>query len=203
MGRAVVLTAAALTMTTPARAQDGGYFGAIGGLTFGTATAPLIGGEFGRNVTGNLQIYGTFGRMSNIVPRSSQDDLDALSAVLREETGQPWSLEGKAPAIFALGGIKYSLPTAGARPYVSAGLGFADLQISVEQAELGDVTLGLIEAGLVMREPLTITNLLYEAGAGVHVPLGRVYFDLGYRLRRVRTVETTFSGAYLGFGARF
>lgn len=180
-----------------------GFLAGLGGITFGTETAPVFGGEFGTSVLPNVQIYGTLGRMNNVMPQDIQDDLDTLSSLLTFSSDDLWSFKAKAPTFYGLGGVRL-MPAAGSvRPYVNGGLGFGRLNVKVTEIDLGDVTDDLIDGGYLDRQDVQATKLMYEAGGGVQVPFSGGYVDLGYRFRKMQDIEANISGAYIGFGARF
>ena len=180
-----------------------GFLAGVGGITFGTETAPVFGGEFGTSVLPNVQVYGTFGRMNNVMPKDIQDDLDTLSTLLTFSSGDLWSFKAKAPTYYGLGGLRFMPATGSIRPYVNGGLGFGRVNLKVTEIDLGDITDELIDDGYLDRQDVQATKLMYEAGGGVQVPFSGAYVDLGYRFRKMQDVNANISGAYIGFGARF
>jgi hypothetical protein len=185
----MVLFFALLSTPASVRAQDmrglvGGQFGA----TFGTEVATFFAGEVAGNVTRDLQIYGTLGRMSNVLPSTVQDDLDDVSAFLTFLTGVRWDFEATAPAFFGVGGVRYLVPTgAAARPYVQGGVGFGNITLKVEEVDFGDVTDDLVEEGYLDDDQ--ISKLAFEFGGGVIVPFVRAYVDVGYRFMKFLDAE--------------
>jgi hypothetical protein len=180
-----------------------GLIGGHVGATFGTEAAPFFAGEVAGNITRDLQIYGTVGRMNNVLPSSVQDDLDDVSAFLTALTGVRWDFEATAPAFFGVGGVRYLVPTGGAaRPYALGGVGFGAISLKVEEVDLGDITDDLVSDGYLDDD--AINKLAFEFGGGVLVPFGRAYVDVGYRFMKfVDAEDVNISRAYAGFGVTF
>jgi opacity protein-like surface antigen len=186
-----------------AAAQNRGLVGGHFGVTFGTESAPFFSGEVAGHVARDLQIYGTFGRMNNVLPSSIQDDLDDISAFLSVVTRVPWHFEASAPATFGTAGVRYLLPTGSpARPYVQGGVGFANIGITVEEMDFGDVTEDLVADGYLDDD--NINKLALEFGGGLIVPIRSMYIDVGYRFMKLMDAEdVNISRAYGGIGVRF
>lgn len=186
-----------------AAAQDRGLVGGHFGVTFGTEAAPFFAGEVAGHVARDVQIYGTIGRMHNVLPSSVQDDLDDVSALLSIVTGLHWDFEAAAPAFFGTAGVRYLMPTGGAaRPYVQGGLGFANIGITVEEVDFGDVTDDLVSEGYLDDE--NINKLAIEVGGGVIVPMRSIFIDVGYRFMKLMDADdVNISRAYGGIGFRF
>lgn len=208
IGRTSLLTSSLFAMVmlfsgASAHAQDirgsvGGQFGA----TFGTEAAPFFAGEVAANVARDLQIYGTVGRMNNVLPSSIQDDVDAAAAVISVLYRTSVDIDATVPAFFGIGGVRYLVPTGTvARPYARGGLGFSSVTVNAKVAVSG-VTLDLAEAGFLDDE--RFTKLAFEFGGGVFVPFGRTYLDVGYRFMKLVDAEgVNISRAYAGFGVTF
>jgi hypothetical protein len=185
-------------------AQDmRGLVGGRIGTTFGTEAAPFFAGEVAGNVARDLQIYGTVGRMNNVLPGSVQDELDDVSSLLTALTRVRWDFEATAPAFVGTGGVRYLIPIrAAARPYAMGGIGFGNIRLKVKEVDLGDVTDDLIDEGYLDDD--TITKLAFEFGGGAIVPFGRVYVDVGYRFMKfVDAEDVNISRVYAGFGVTF
>jgi opacity protein-like surface antigen len=122
-----------------------------------------------------------------------------LTALTRER----WEFTVTAPAFFGTVGVRYLVPTgAAARPYLQGGVGFANVRFKVEEIDFGDVTDDLVDDGYLDDDQ--INKLAIELGGGVIVPIGRVYFDAGYRFIKLTDAENiNISRAYAGFGVRF
>lgn len=182
-----------------------GYIEGIGGLTFGTESATMFGGEIGFDVSPNIEVYGSIGRMQNIAPSYINEQLDVLDDVLSAITGQQWDFNVKAPSFFGTAGLKMRVPTEGSiRPYVLGGLGFGSIDVNISEIDLGDVTETLIADGYLFREDIEATKMMWEVGGGVEVPVGAMHLDIGYRFGKFLGIEdANVSRAYGGVGVRF
>ena len=188
---------------TTASAQERGYVLGVGGFTFQSEVSGLFGGEFGVYVHPAVAVYGQIGRMINILPKSIQDDLDDAAQELTFLTGDRWEFDGKLPATYFGGGVRFIVPTQSAvRPYILGGIGVANLKASIKEIDFGEVLDDLIDAGYVDEDDVRGTRFAFEFGGGVAIPVGsRVQLDAGYRFMRVSDVNVSrFVG---GFGARF
>ncbi len=192
--------AVCLLMAAPARAQ-GGFVHALGGVTFGTESAPVFGGGGGVNLGENVQLFGEFGRMGNVIPSELQDEIDALSELLSEDTGLPVTLEVRVPAIYGMGGLRYTVPTGGrVRPYVEAAAGFARLSADVN-ADVGGIDIsGLVEeeAGIE-----AATKFLLMLGGGINIPVNDTLgIDVGYRWNGIFTDDPMIKASQVYGGVR-
>lgn len=187
----------------PALAQDTGRVSAIGGITFQTQPDALLGGEFGANLHPNLEIYGGVNFMRNVLPRSIQTDLDRLSDILTEETGNVWGFRADIRAFTGAGGVRFRVPTRTSfRAYMLAGGGLANIKVRIRERDLGEMTEDLLnEVGIT---DTTDTKPYLEVGGGLEFPVGALLFDAGYKFGRIvgeRNLNT--SRVYFGVGARF
>jgi opacity protein-like surface antigen len=195
---------------TSAFAQSGAfgpraYVAGLGGLTFGTETDATFGGEFGRQVSESLQVYGHLTRMQDTLPRYVNEELRTVSQALTTMTGVPWSFSAKAPAWLGVGGVRWTVPTAGrVRPYALGGAGFGHVRMKLSELSLGDVTGDVLSTGYLSDDDMKTTKPLVEMGGGVQVPVGSLYFDAGYRFSKLLDADDfNISRAYAGIGARF
>jgi hypothetical protein len=184
-----------------AHAQDRGCVVGVGGLTFQSEVSGLFGAEFGAAVAPNVLVYGQVGRMINILPKSVQDDLDDAAQTLTLLTGDRWEFDGKVPATYFGGGVKFLFPTAApVRPYVLGGVGLAHMKASITEVDLGEVLDDLVE-GFLDEDEVKGTEFAFEFGGGLSIPAGRALLDVGYRFMRINEVNVSrFVG---GFGVRF
>jgi hypothetical protein len=209
--KTMVLALALICLSVPAAAQTqpaartGGYLAGIGGMTFGTETSTLFGGEAGFDATANLTVYGTAGRMQNIAPRYVNETLDMFSALLARSTGDVYSFKAKAPTVFGIGGVKYRIPGGGSvRPYLLGGAGFGSIKVNVSERSLGTITDILMDEGIFDEGEVKTTSFVFETGGGVEIPVGAMYVDAGYRYGRfVKIDDANVSRAYVGIGYRF
>jgi hypothetical protein len=190
-----------LLAASAAQAQDKGYVQGVGGLTFQSEISGLFGGEFGVNAHENIQIYGQAGRMLNILPKSVQDDLDDAGQTLSLLTGDRWEFDGKMPATYFGGGVKFLIPTrAAVRPYILGGIGVAHIKASVKEIDLGEILDDLVDEGFIDEDDVRGTKFAFEVGGGVAIPLGaRVQLDAGYRFMRISEANVSRFAGGLGF----
>jgi hypothetical protein len=195
----ILLALALVCLSVPAFAQTpsappkGGYIAGVGGMTFGTETSSLFGGEVGVEATPNVTVYGTMGRMQNIAPTYVKDYLDGSGLTM------------KSPAFFGIGGVKYRIPTnSSVRPYVLGGGGIGSTKLKVTATGVGDITDAFIaEAGLAQSD-VKATRFVVETGGGIEIPVGPIYVDTGYRFDKfVNLEDANVSRAYVGVGYRF
>jgi opacity protein-like surface antigen len=173
------------------------YAVASSGLTFGNASAAVVGAELGTNVGEHIQIYAMGGYHKDVLPASIGDTLDVLAGA---------GIAMRAPAFLVSGGLRYLIPAgAGVRPYVSAGVGTARLKLRASAEGVGDVTDQLVDAGYLSKDDVTVKKPLVEIGGGVAIPLGSAFqLDLGYKYIKIMGEERFgLSRLIVGFGARF
>jgi opacity protein-like surface antigen len=96
------------------------------------------------------------------------------------------------------------------RPYVGAGLGTINLNRTVVEAPIGDVTRAVFNDYQLGEPELSlategITRPIVEAAFGVGIGAGRTHFDVAYRYRRAFHMSTSldFSQVTAGIGYRF
>ena len=202
MKKGALIAAVLLCLAVPASAQDGAYVAGIGGLTFQSATAGLVGAEAGVHLTPNVVVFGQAGLMFDVLPRSVRDDLDDAVVTLEQFTGQRLEFDAKVQATYVGGGVKYLIPLrTHARPYILGGVGAVTYKGSLRERELGDVLDQAIALGAIDEDDVRGTEVGYEIGGGVMVPAGRAQLDAGYRLLNVKGVNI--SRVALGIGLKF
>jgi opacity protein-like surface antigen len=181
-----------------------GYALGIGGLTFQSETSGLFGGEFGGNVTADLQIYGQVGRMINALPKSFQEDVDNAASLLTYLTGDRWKFDAKLPATYFGGGVKYLVPTGTAvRPFAIGGVNGGSFKASVNEIDLGEVVDDLVDYGYLDEDDVKATKFGFEVGGGLMIPVGAMQFEAGYRFMKFVDTEIEVSRFVVGFGTRF
>jgi opacity protein-like surface antigen len=190
--------------TSPSSFRRSAYAMGVAGVTFQSEASSLFGGEFGGFVTRDLQVYGQVGQMINALPSDIQDDLDDLGETLTLLTGTRWEFDGKLPATYFGGGVKYLIPTGVAvRPYVIGGISGARFDLSVREIDLGEITDELVDEGYLDPSDVKATKAGFEAGGGIHVPIGALLLDGGYRYMKFFDSEIQVSRFVFGIGARF
>jgi hypothetical protein len=187
MKRLGILGALILAMAAPAAAQEGGgsFIRGLGGLTFGTEQALVVGGGVGVRVASNVQVYFEGGYITSILPRNVIDQVESILDDLDQEFVD---LELGAPALYGLFGVRFDVPTGGRiRPFVEALFGFArvtaDFSVTIAGIDF-DIDDLPIDVGLSSTEPAI------AFGGGVYGPAGgRVGFEAGYRFFRLLVDE--------------
>ena len=180
----------ALAGVPSARAQDGGFVGGLAGITFASETSSVFAGQAGGRVARQLFVFGEFGRMQNVLPEEAQDDLDAAAEFLESQLGTTVELDVKVPAIYGLGGIRWS-PDDRIAPFLEVGAGFARLNIDVK-AEIAGIDVSDEVEDQLDTEDLEVTEFLLAFGGGLNARLSeRIRLDVGYRYNRVFTDDPT------------
>jgi hypothetical protein len=163
----------ALFHASPSAADERrGSVQGFGGVTLGTRWASMdtsFGGMVLANLTPNIQALGEAGRLSNVLPSTS-------------------NLLGFSPVGFGLsawyaeGGVRFTTsPGTGVRPYVETAAGIARLRTQIDG--LGALPGGVLTlAGLRF---LDRTDPIASVGGGVTLEAGHFLADFGYRYRRV------------------
>ena len=203
MKRFILAAAVLCVSAVPALAQENSRVSAIGGITFQTQTDALLGGEFGTNLHPNLEVYGGVNFMRNVLPRNIQRDLDLISAVLTETTGNVWGFKGDIRAFTGVGGVRYRVPMQkNLRPYVLAGGGLANVRVRFRERDLGVMPQEILDQ--IGINDSTDTKPYLELGGGFEVPVGALVMDAGYKFGRiVGDTNVNTSRVYFGVGAKF
>jgi opacity protein-like surface antigen len=183
-------------------AQGSGFVRGLGGITFGTETSSIIGGEAGFNIGSRLQLVVDVGRMQNVMPKEIKDQLDDFTRLFNIEFGVPLEVDVKIPAFYGSGGLRYTVPRSGAvSPFVEVSAGVARISADVH-AELFGVDISRDvedEAGL---EP--DNNFLFGLGGGIAVDMTEsVGLDLGYRYHRIATDDPVVNASAAYVALRF
>ncbi|HSC26314.1 MAG TPA: hypothetical protein VLD67_03515 [Vicinamibacterales bacterium] len=165
---AAVITSA-LVVPSAARAQSGQIQG-FGGLTFGEVTSSsTFGGGLAIPLSGNLQIIGEAGRMTDVMPSLLGTIVDLTPIDLRLSA---WYGEAGVRLIASRRQI--------VRPYVEATGGFARLGTAFSGA--GPQADPIINGALGFFDR---TEPMLGAGGGIVVQGGPLFLDLGYRYKRI------------------
>lgn len=152
------------------------------GFTFETESGAVGAGAIGFNVTPRLQIYGEFGYMRNVLPRSEQDVWDAVVADIPGA-----AIDSSAPFFYGLGGVRFTITTGSAQPYVVAGAGFAvGRQERTILLDGQDFTRDFRIVNEDFVRTSDQTGPLVSVGGGVDIRFGKnITLDLGYRYQRL------------------
>lgn len=142
----------------------------FGGLGMGSFTTPNtnFGGVITGSLTPNIHLIGEAGRLSNVLPSTTQTLFDL----------SPVSLS--ASAFYAEGGVRLTTGSGGVRPYAEASAGIARLTPHV--TGLNGLPGVLTNAGLAF---LNNTAPIGTVGAGVALHAGNFIADVGYRHHQI------------------
>ena len=218
----VIWLAAALVALTaaPSMAQtERGYISAAGGFAVSPdTTSGAVLAEGGVRVAPHLSVFGDLGQYHNLQPSAVQPLVDSTTASLSQSNGLNVIGEGRVPAWYSLGGLRFEVPThSRVSPYALGGIGFARLtptaQFTYSSGPLpdgttpsvgDDVTSQLETAGAFVTPPAT-NSFMFTLGGGVEVPVARHWaVNAGYRFSRITTdTPINTQGATFGFGYRF
>jgi hypothetical protein len=162
---ATVLVTSAAHAQEPRASVEG-----FGGLGMGSFTTPNtnFGGVISGNVTSNVQVFGEAGRLSNVLPSTTQTLFELSPVTL------------SASAFYAEGGVRLIRGSGGLRPYAEASAGIARLTPHV--TGLNGLPGALTNAGLAF---LNNTAPIGTVGAGIALHAGNFIADVGYRHHQV------------------
>jgi Outer membrane protein beta-barrel domain len=198
----ITLAVILVLVAASAQAGDRGFVQGVGGVTFMSDRSGVFGGEAAFHVTPDLVVFGQAGRMTNVLPRDIQEDIDGAAALLESFTGRTWHFDAAIRATYVGGGARYFVPAGPrVRLYVTGGAAMIRYAGSLRERELGDVLDEAVSLGIIESGDVEGTEIGYEAGGGVLIPAGRMQVDAGYRLMNVRGVNI--SRAVVGAGFRF
>ena len=211
LGAAAAASAQQPTAPQPIDPGEDGWVSAAGGATFGSQTqrAAVFAGEYGDDVTRNVQAYVTVSYFDNLMRQDLTDDLSLLSAALTATTGTTWDLHGRDRGVTLIVGGRYLFASQGlVRPYVGGGGGIINLKRTIADGRVGNVTSAVLNqfgVGDLSITTQTLTRPLLEGAVGVGFFGGPVYVDVGYRYKRAFHLNETFdfSQAVVGIGYRF
>jgi opacity protein-like surface antigen len=188
-----------------------GYMTASAGAAFGDQRSPTFGLEIGERMGRRAQAYVAFTYFDDLFSDRAASDLVDLANYLERVTGTPYEFTGRDRGLAFSGGARYLIsrgPTF--RPYVGGGPGILNIQRTITDRMLGDVTdpvIGLYGApdGAADRSKISSFKPTAEFLAGIGIAAGRTYVDVGYRYRKVlRTADAfDFSQVNVGVGMRF
>jgi hypothetical protein len=189
---------------------DNGYMTAAMGASFSDTRAATFGVEIAETLHPRVQAYAAFNYFDNLFNDQASSDLVGLASYLTRITGDPWQFSGRDRGLSFSGGAKYLLsqgPTF--RPYVGGGPGVLNLQRTITERTLGDVSDPVLVVfgapdGFIEASEESTFRAMAEFVAGVGMAHGRTYVDVGYRYRKVFHVESfSFSQFTVGVGMRF
>jgi hypothetical protein len=192
--------------------RDDGWVSGIAGAAFGSQTQAnaTFAVEYGDDIDSHAQAYLTLSYFENLITTDLRDDLEQLSANLTATTGIPWDLHGSDRGVTLIAGARYLPVSSGLiRPYVGGGAGVINLDRTIADVRVGEVTTAVLNefgVGSLSLATKAITRPVVEASAGVAFYNGPVYVDVGYRYKRAYRINSTqlsFSQGVVGIGYRF
>jgi hypothetical protein len=196
-----------LVSALPAAAQDPRemFVRGLGGVTFGTETAAVVGGGVGVGVARNFQVYFELGYITSILPKDAQDELEAFFAEFEEAFGvSVTDVKVAAPTFYGLFGGRFQRAGEGMQPFAEALFGFA--RTTGKFSALFDgVRITQDDAPDDFDTGFSSTDPALGFGAGLAIPCGRnAAIEFGYRLMIVLLEESQkVSKVYGAFRLRF
>ena len=167
----VAILVATLFVSSAASAQEPrASVQGFGGVVLGSFTTvnTNFGGVISGDLTPNIQLIGEAGRLSNILPTTTQMLFDLSPMGLR------------ASAFYAQGGVRLTLASGSLRPYAEASGGIARLTPHV--TGLDGLPGVFTSAGLAF---LNSTAPIATIGTGFTLHAGNFVADAGYRYHQV------------------
>ena len=202
-------TAAAAQGRPTAAPLDRGFMTGSAGAAFADQRSAAFGIEIGERLNPSTQAYVAFNYFDNLFNDQATSDLADLASYLTRITGDPWEFSGRDRGLSFSGGAKYLLsqgPTF--RPYIGGGPGVLNLQRTISERTLGDVSDPVLVVfgapdGFIEASEESTFRATAEFVAGVGMAHGRTYVDVGYRYRKVFHVQSfSFSQFTDGVGMR-
>ena len=77
----------------------------FGGVSFMSETGGIFGAGLGVRLGRHLEAIGEVGRLTNILPRRIQRELDQAARLMQPTYG-PLSIDARAPALYTFGGLR-------------------------------------------------------------------------------------------------
>ena len=168
------------------------FIDGVGGVTFDHAPGGIFGGGVTYTASKHVQILGEAGRLTNVLPKATAANLNAVAASFVAGGTTPFNFSAKRPGFYGLGEVRISttMSRSGLAPFVEGGVGLAHVTSKVSAQSAGVDETGAFLAAIV---PLpTQTKPMFTAGAGLSIRAGkRSVVDLGYRYGRILTSAPT------------
>ena len=200
---ATVLVLAVSAASAAAQPAPAGFVRGFGGVSFLSETGGVFGVSAGVHATRSIDLFGDVGRLTNMLPRTIQRDVDAAARQFGAFYGSPLTIDLKAPALYGLGGVRLSHTTAQRfKVFVEAGAGAARGTADITAVAGGVNVSDEVTSVLGLKE--SVTKPLIALGGGVGIPLaGRLSLDLGYRFMRIFTEDPRIDTATMTAGVNW
>jgi hypothetical protein len=203
--RRIFAALAALTVSaSPVLAQSASpaFVRGSGGVTFMSEPGALFSGTVGVRLTPSLHVIGDVGRLTNILPRTIQHDLDVAARMMGPAYGASLTIDGRAPGLYALGGIRVSRAMRQrAVLFIEAGGGLARGTSRITARASGRDVSREVTAALHIKH--SERRGAAAIGGGVAMPLTRrLGLDLGYRYLRIFTDDPRINTGAMTAGLR-
>ena len=202
MSRAIFLAVViAVLPTSPAWAQtpadtSGLFIGGLGGAVFDPEASTLFAGQAGWQ-QGGWEVFGEVGRIQNVPPEGFEESIDLIANVIAFAQGAPVSLDGRRPAVYGLGVIRWSPWIKRLTPFAEGGVGMARLSVTFH----GNADAAVLDELSEDFQTLEATKVMLTAGGGVRIGnVSRLSIDLGYRYFHIFTENPATNGSAL-YGA--
>jgi opacity protein-like surface antigen len=154
------------------------------GVTFGAAA--------GMQVKSNLEIFGEFGRMQNVLPSSVLEEVEKASALVVNPLGGKASSTASATANYGLFGVRRNVGKLGdAQLFVEGGAGAAKVESTLEasirgsEALQGDIS-HLVSVPFTDSSPQTKALATFGGGFTLGITQ-KVGVEMAYRYVRIFT----------------
>jgi hypothetical protein len=194
-----------LYAVSPALAEPAGFVRGFGGVSFLSEPGAVFGGTVGIRLTSWVEAIGDIGRMTNILPRQIQQDVDAAAGQFGGFFGAPVTIDLEAPGLYAFGGVRVSrIVSSRMKVFGEGGYGVArgtsDITAHAGTADVSQ------QVTAILRLKDSVTRPLVAVGGGVSIPLtDHLTTDLGYRFLRIFTDDPRINTGMMtaGFGWSF
>lgn len=178
------------------------YLTAGGGMTFGNEAGGLAAAGITVAPIQHLQIIGEFGRMSNVMPKATSDQINTAAEGFTGDGTVPFSFTATMPSTYGLGSVRLiGTEHNNLAPFVDGGFGFAMVSTHLTAVQNGtDVSGQLITASDLTQDQ---TKPLLSLGGGVSILTSkRSAIDIGYHYVRIFTDNQAISTNGVSAGVR-
>ena len=185
------------------------YVSASAGVASIGSNRVTIAAEYGEKVTRNSQAYVNLSFFDDVMTDQMRANLAAAAASIKAVTGVNHSFAGRDRGVAFTGGGKYQ-PGTRIRPYIGAGAGGFNIERTITEGTLGDVSQAFAQQtsygdGVVTAGSTNATKPLAEVVGGIGFVTRNMYIDVGYRYRHVfhTATDVDLSQVAVGIGAKW